>query len=86
MLIYGSSVCPYTVYALAKCKEERLDFTYRDISGAMCFLREFLQYRDEEKKLFKPIKAQGSVGIPFFVFEDGTKLFDLEKAIKKAKK
>ena len=43
-------------------------------------MKEFFKYRDNEK-LFEEVKKENKIGIPFFVFEDGFKTLDIDKAI-----
>ncbi|EJX00248.1 hypothetical protein EVA_11647, partial [gut metagenome] len=41
------------------------------------YLKEFLRLRDSHPA-FKSVKAQGSIGIPCFVQEDGSVSFEME--------
>ncbi len=46
-----------------------------DIGEHVKSLKEFLKLRDANPA-FAPVKAQGSIGIPCFLREDGTPTFD----------
>lgn len=82
--VYGSHLCPDTIYALNELIRNEVEMEYKDISGAMQNLKAFLTIRDQDP-IFDECKERGSVGIPYFVFPDGTKTFDCAEAIKKAK-
>ena len=83
--MYGSHVCPDTIEALLICNQAGAEQGYRDISGTMIFLKEFLSLRDGNP-VFEPVKARGGIGVPCFVFEDGTVLLDVKEALSYAKK
>jgi glutaredoxin-related protein len=57
-----------------------LSYTYKDITGTMIFLKEFLHLRDSRED-FQAVKEGGYVGIPCFLFEDGSLTFSVEEAI-----
>ena len=70
MIIYGSMLCPDCV----ECKKD-LDaagtrYDYRDISENLLYLKEFLKIRDENP-LFHEVKAEGKIGIPCILHDDG---------------
>ena len=76
--MYGTPICSECVAmknSLSKCNE--LEIKYIDITESTKNLKEFLAYRDQEA-VFDEIKANGMIGIPFFVLEDGTKTFQIE--------
>lgn len=79
--MYGAPICGDCVVAkeeLLKKPEVTLD--YRNITESTKTLKEFLSYRDKEE-MFAPIREQGKIGIPFFLLEDGTKTFDIDKYV-----
>lgn len=77
VIMYGAEICPDCVEAKAAlATAPGIELEYRDITENTRILKEFLYYRDHEA-LFAPVKAAGSIGIPFFVVEDGTKTFDI---------
>ncbi len=45
-------------------------------------LAEFLRIRDNDEN-YIPVKERGGIGIPYFIFEDGTKTLDTDEAIAK---
>ena len=77
VIMYGAEICPDCVEAKAALAAvPGIELEYRDITENTRILKEFLSYRDHEA-LFAPVKEAGSIGIPFFVMEDGTKTFDI---------
>ena len=56
---------------------------YFDITGSIENLKKFLHLRDIRKE-FDHAKETEHVGIPCFMFDDGTLLFDLDEAIHRA--
>lgn len=77
VIMYGAEICPDCVEAKAVLATvPGIDLEYRDITENTRILKEFLYYRDHEA-LFAPVKEAGSIGIPFFVMEDGKKTFDI---------
>lgn len=93
MTIVGSNLCPNTLYSIVKCKEAGITFSFADISASLADLKKFLAlhehdavYADLHAASGKPDYAEhGKIGLPCFVFEDGTKTLDLNKALAKAK-
>jgi glutaredoxin-related protein len=74
-IVYGSHVCPDTIFALNELISHGIEFEYRDISGAMQHLKAFLAIRDQDP-MFDELKKLGKVGIPLFILPDGRKSFD----------
>lgn len=77
--MYGAPICGECVAmknSLSKYNE--LEINYIDITESTKNLKEFLKYRDQEA-IFDEVKANGKIGIPFFVLEDGTKTFEIEE-------
>jgi len=76
--IYGSMLCPDCV----KCREDldawQIPYEYLDFSESLLNLKEFLALRDQ-KACFVPIRAEGKIGIPCLVLEDGTLSFDWQQ-------
>ena len=76
--IYGSLLCPDCV----KCKEDldqaRIKYEYLDFADSLLHLKQFLQLR-EINPLFAEVKAEGKIGIPCLVDEDGTVSLSWEK-------
>lgn len=94
LTLIGSHLCPNTLYSIVKCKEAGVVFSFADLSASLADLKTFmaLHEHDEVYAAFREQSAKeeyresGKIGLPCFVFEDGTKTLDLEEAIKKAKK
>lgn len=92
-IIVGSHLCPNTIYAITKCKEAGASFGFKDLSGSLGDLKSFLALHEHDE-IYKPYRndsgkedyeKNGRIGLPCFVFEDGFKTLDLEKALQKAK-
>ena len=74
------------VYVMATCSDcyqvknqlkDQPQFQIIDIGTHVRYLKEFLRLRDTHPA-FEPIKAQGIIGIPCFVREDGSVSFEME--------
>lgn len=74
MIVYGSKQCPDTMECLASLTKAGTPYEFRDIAE-LAFLKEFLRYRDKVS-LFDRVRADGGVGIPFIVQDDGQYTFD----------
>lgn len=79
--MYGAPICGDCVAAKEALQNlDTIELDYRNITESTATLKEFLKYRDSEK-MFDSIKAEGRIGIPFFLLEDGTKTFDIESFV-----
>ena len=47
--MFGSHVCPDTIAAMCILDKKGLSYTYKDITGTMIFLKEFLHLRDSRR-------------------------------------
>ena len=81
MKLYGSVLCPDCVDAFDILKEKNIDYDYVDINESMKTLKEFLKLRDNRDE-FKEVRENSNVGIPCFLFDDGSIIFDLDKIVK----
>ena len=72
---YGSPHCPHCRDCKAQFDANGIEYEYIDITGSMKTLKQFLKLRDK-LPVFEDIKAEGRVGIPCLVKEDGTIVFD----------
>lgn len=81
LVIYGMRICPDCVEALKELDRRGIDYEYKDFSEATANLKEFLKYRDTNG-IFDEAKADGGIGIPFFVLPDGEVTLSLEEALK----
>lgn len=92
--IIGSHLCPNTLYAIMKCKENDLLFGFQNLSASLEDLKSFLvlHEHDDVYKNFRSMSGQenylpeGKIGLPCFVFEDGFKTLNLSEALKRASK
>lgn len=77
--IYGMPSCPDCAYIHNQIigKENRYEFI--DIGSNIIKLKEFLKLRDNSP-IFEKAKANGQIGIPCFLFEDGTISLDAKEA------
>lgn len=81
MKLYGSVLCPDCVDAFDILKEKNIDYDYVDINESMKTLKEFLKLRDNRDE-FKEVRENSNVGIPCFLFDDGSIIFDVDKIAK----
>lgn len=82
MIVYGSHLCPDTLYALNQLVEKGVDFDYLNISASMADLKAFLKVRDSSEE-YKKVREEGRLGIPCFQFDDGSITLDLSVALSK---
>lgn len=80
MKFIGMRVCPDCVEAESVLKQACIPFEYVDITESTDNLKLFLQLRDNRQE-FKQLKEDGYIGIPCFLMEDDTILFDENKII-----
>ena len=82
IVVIGSNLCSDTMGAVAKLKEEGMAFEFHNISANLDCLKEYLELR-EKSPLYAPVKAEGRIGIPCFIKEDGTETMDLDAILEK---
>lgn len=80
--VIGTDLCPDTREALGKLKTLDADFEFMNITESTDNLAAFLKIRDNDEN-YAPVRERGGIGIPYFIFEDGTKTLDLEEALAK---
>lgn len=66
LIIYGTDQCPDCVRCKADLDAAGVAYEYRDISGNLLYLKEFLSHRDQNA-VFDPVKEAGKIGIPCLV-------------------
>lgn len=66
LIIYGTDQCPDCVRCKADLDAAGVAYEYRDISGNLLYLKEFLSHRDQNA-VFAPVKEAGKIGIPCLV-------------------
>lgn len=71
MIIYGAMLCPDCVAFRKDLDEAGISYEFRQITENLLYLKEFLRLRDE-LEVFAPVKAEGKIGIPCIVGDDGT--------------
>lgn len=69
--IYGSRLCPDCVQCCADLTAAEVAYEYLDFGDSLKALKEFLAIRDAEAQ-FGGVRADGKIGIPCIVAEDGT--------------
>lgn len=69
--IYGSMMCPDCVQCREDLDRANVPYEYCDFSENLLNLKEFLKLRDEQQ-VFAPVKADGKIGIPCILREDGS--------------
>ena len=84
MKMLGTDLCTDCREAKETLDQKGIAYEYTDFTESIEVLKEFLRFRDSHKE-FGPAKEEGNIGIPCFVFEDGSMTFDLEEAVRKSK-
>lgn len=78
--IYGSMLCPDCVQCREELDKAGVSYEYLDFSDHLKNLKEFLKLRDE-LEIFNPLRAEGKIGIPCIVREDGSVTLSWEEWI-----
>ena len=73
--IYGSMLCKDCVQCRNDLDRAGVEYTYLDFSAELLHLKEFLTLRDREP-IFDAVRAEGRIGIPCIVKEDGCVTLD----------
>lgn len=76
--IYGSMLCPDCVECRADLDKVNVEYEFLDFAQGLKNLKEFLKIRDSSA-LFDNSRAEGKIGIPCIVREDGTVTLDWEE-------
>ena len=79
--IYGSLLCPDCVRCCQELKEAEIVFEYCDFGDSLLYLKEFLKMRDVES-VFSQSRADGKIGIPCIVREDGSVTLEWDEFLK----
>lgn len=74
--IYGTYLCPDCVEAREKLDASGTAYEFVEITESTANLKEFLKIRDQSP-LFDEARAEGLIGIPCFVKEDGSMTLSL---------
>ena len=80
--VIGSDLCPDTRDALERLDAIGAGYEFLNITASTENLAEFLKIRDTDEN-YIPVRERGGIGIPYFVFDDGTKTLDTDEALAK---
>ena len=75
LTIYGSMLCPDCVQCRADLDQAGISYIYLDFSDDLRNLKVFLSLRDSHP-VFESARAEGYIGIPCIVREDGSVTLD----------
>lgn len=75
MKIYGSMMCPDCVQCREDLDRAGVEYEYLDFGESLGNLKEFLKLRDSDAR-FSEVKAQGKIGIPCIVRNNGEVTLD----------
>lgn len=75
LVIYGSDQCPDCIECLKKMNEQKVQYEFRNITGKLQFLKEYIEMRDHSHSFIK-IKREGKLGIPCIYITDDVQIFD----------
>ena len=73
--LYGAEICSTCREAKQLLAEQSIEYEYVDITASTKNLKEFLAMRDTLPQ-YDSVKAEGRVGIPTFVWDDGSVSLD----------
>ena len=83
--MYGMRSCIDCINAKKLLKEKNIDYELIEITKDTASMKEFFKLRDNLNE-FAKIRQRSTIGVPFFVFEDGKMTFDVDEAIEYSKK
>lgn len=78
--VIGSHLCPDTLYALNRLSAAKAEIEFKSLSASLSDLKAYLAQRDSNP-LYAGIRANGGIGIPCFVLEDGRTTLDLDEVL-----
>ena len=81
LILIGSHLCQYTLYALNKLKDYKVKIDFKDILSCHADLKAYLNLRDNSD-LYAQIRGTERLGIPCFIREDGNITLDLAEVLK----
>ena len=79
--IYGSMLCPDCVACCDQLKQAQIEFEFCEFAESLAHLKEFLKLRDAQE-IFNEPRANGKIGIPCIVCDDGRVTLDWKEFIK----
>ena len=77
--VIGSHLCPDTLYALNRLSEAKAEIDFKNMSARLSDLKVYLR---QNSPVYADIRANGGIGIPCFVLEDGTVTRNLDAVLK----
>ncbi len=86
-VMYGTDLCPDCVHAKQALAENGIPCACVEFTESTANIKAFLRYRDDpaHADVFDAVRANHGIGVPCFVFEDGTLTLDVQRAIALAK-
>lgn len=78
--IYGSMLCPDCVDCCADLDKAGVAYEFLDFAADLKNLKAFLKLRDENT-VFEAAKAEGNIGIPCILREDGSVTLTWEESM-----
>ena len=82
--IYGSMLCPDCVACRKDLDAAGVVYEYLDFADDLRNLKAFLAIRDTDAT-FAKVKAEGKIGIPCIVREDGTVMLEWDSYVRQDK-
>lgn len=79
--IYGSMLCKDCVECREAFDKQGINYEFLDFSEALVHLKEFLALRDHHQ-LFDAVRAEGKIGIPCILDNNGKLTLDWEQFVK----
>ena len=79
--VIGSHLCPDTLHALNRLGEAKAEIDFKSMSASLSDLKVYLALR-QDSPVYADIRANGGIGIPCLVLEDGTVTRNLDAVLK----
>ena len=83
LTMYGSHLCQDTLYGRLKVKEAEAQVEFHNITACLPDLRAFMTLRETDPVYAEVGKER--LGIPLFIYEDGSKTLDLDEVLEHLK-
>ncbi|HCS68217.1 MAG TPA: glutaredoxin [Oribacterium sp.] len=83
LVMYGSTLCQDTLYALMAVKSSGAEVDFHNITSVLPDLRAFMTLREEDP-VYEGIGKE-RLGIPLFIYEDGSKTLELSDVLARIK-
>ncbi len=82
----GTWLCPDCRVATEQAKAEGLEFEFHDMLENLQDMCLYLKIRENHPEIYDAVRADGKVGVPVYVFPDGSLTLDTEKALEELRK